>query len=54
MEGSDMKAIQVGEKVVVNGYPGTIIELCTGQLAGMVIVRLERGAVCVDMTELGD
>ncbi len=41
----------VGQKVTCNGYPGTITEVCTGQLSGMVVVRLASGSVCVDATE---
>ena len=36
-----------GERVICNGYPGTIDRVLTGQLAGMVEVRLARGFVCV-------
>jgi len=43
---------QVGDRVTCNGYPGTISEVCTGQLKGMVVVRLGRGKVCVDASEL--
>ncbi len=42
-----MDKFSVNEQVVCNGYPGTVIDVGTGQLAGMVIVRLERGCVCV-------
>ena len=37
-----------GQKVECNGFPGTVVEICTGQLEGMVIVRLASGSVCVD------
>jgi len=37
----------VGQKVICNGYPGTITTVCDGQLKGMVEVRLARGSVCV-------
>ena len=43
---------QVGQKVICNGYDGTITEICTGQLAGTVHVRLASGTVSVDATEL--
>lgn len=54
------RSIQVGDAVRVNrcetaphGYAGTIIELCTGQLDGMVVVRLgQRGKICVGLSEL--
>lgn len=41
-----------GQKVMCNGYEGTITKVCDGQLSGMVEVRLERGDVCVDASEL--
>jgi hypothetical protein len=37
----------VGQNVICNGHDGTITKVHTGQLAGMVDVRLERGSVCV-------
>lgn len=41
----------VGDRVICNGYPGTVIrtEDSAGSawLGGMVEVRLERGTVCV-------
>lgn len=43
----------VGQHVICNGYPGTIMEVCDGQLHGMVVVRLERGEVCVDASPVG-
>ena len=36
-----------GQRVICNGHPGTIERVCTGQLAGLVEVRLARGSVCV-------
>jgi len=38
---------QVGQKVLCDGFKGRIIEVCTGKLEGMVVVRLDRGTVCV-------
>ncbi len=43
---------QIGQKVNCNGHNGTITEVCTGKLLGMVVVRLERGSVCVAASEL--
>lgn len=46
--------VQVGQKVICNGYPGTIKEVCSGQLYVMVVVQLERGTVCiVSISSLG-
>ena len=42
----------VGQRVTCNGYPGTITVVCTGQLHGMVEVRLSSGTVCVDYAEM--
>ena len=44
--------LTVGQQVKCNGFPGTVIEICTGKLAGMCVVRLARGTVCVDISEL--
>ena len=44
--------MRVGQKVICNGFPGTIVEVCGGQLNGMVVVRLERGPVCVDISDV--
>jgi hypothetical protein len=38
--------IEVGQKLICNGYPGVVTEIHTGQLEGMATVRLERGSVC--------
>ena len=43
-----MTQMKIGQKVICNGYEGTITEVCTGQLAGMIIVRLASGSICVD------
>jgi hypothetical protein len=32
---------EIGQKVICNGYPGTVIELCAGGLRGMIVVRLD-------------
>jgi hypothetical protein len=52
METTNMKAGQkfnfsVGDKVICNGFRGSIAKICDGVLDGMVEVRLERGKVCV-------
>lgn len=44
--------IEVGTKVICNGYEGTVLQVHAGQLLGMANVRLARGTVCVDITEL--
>ena len=36
-----------GDPVICNGYPGTVTEVHTGQLEGMVSVRLAPSEVCV-------
>ena len=45
----DGKELRQGRKVICNGYPGAIIRRYSG---AMVEVRLERGAVCVDIGDL--
>lgn len=47
-----MEKLNVGSKVKCNGYEGTITAICTGQLTGMVEVRVPGGVVCVDMLEV--
>ena len=42
-----MDTFKIGDKVMCNGYEGVIIEVLTGQLFGMIHVRLARGEVCV-------
>jgi hypothetical protein len=37
-----------GKRVTCNGFPGVVSKVCTGQLDGMLEVRLDRGGVCVD------
>lgn len=44
--------ITVGQPVTVNGFAGVIAKVCDGQLRGMVEVRLPRGMVCVDLSEV--
>ena len=41
-----------GHLVICNGFEGSIERLCIGQLDGMVEVRLDRGSVCVPLTDL--
>ncbi len=38
---------KVGDPIVGNGYRGTVTAVCTGQLAGMVEVRLPGGTACL-------
>jgi hypothetical protein len=35
-----------------NGFPGAVVEVCAGQLAEMVVVRLERMDVCVSISDV--
>ncbi len=44
--------ISVGSDVICNGYRGTVTEVCTGKLQGMVIVRVPGGTVCVGSSSL--
>lgn len=44
--------IRPGLNINCNGYSGTIRTVHTGQLEGMVDVRLARGEVCVPISEL--
>jgi hypothetical protein len=48
---TDQGLIQVGTKVICNGYPGTVVVVHEGQLAGMIDVRLDRGDVCVSAND---
>ena len=41
-----------GEKVICNGYPGTIYTVCTGQLSRMYEVKVPGGLVCVDHSSI--
>lgn len=41
-----------GQKVICNGYEGTVMKVCDGQLSGMVEVRVPGGLVCVCAREL--
>ena len=47
--------MQIGQRVFLNrngGTYGTVIRICTGQLAGLVEVRLSSGTVCVSIEDL--
>lgn len=44
--------IQINQRVICNGFNGTVVEICTGQLAGMCVVRLNAGSTCVSISEL--
>lgn len=46
------QAFEVGQRVACNGYLGTIVEVCTGQLSGMYCVRVPGGVTCVDGSDL--
>lgn len=46
-----MENTKVGDKVICNGYTGTITRLCEWSNS-MVEVRLNSGLVCVDESEL--
>ena len=41
-----------GDKVFCNGYFGTIVEVCDGQLQGIIKVRLDSGLVCVPVSRV--
>ncbi len=43
---------KVGSQVICNGFNGSIREICTGKLTGMAVVALDRGQVCVSISEL--
>ena len=49
---NEIAEIRPGTTLFCNGYPGTVKEICTGQLKGMAIVRLGSGEVCVSLYEL--
>ena len=42
---------KVGQRVICNGYPGTITRVCEWS-DSMVEVRISRGTTCVDFKEL--
>lgn len=44
--------IKPGIQLACNGYLGTVKEVCTGDLAGMAVVRLKSGEACVSIVEL--
>lgn len=45
--------VKIGQRVLCNGYPGTISKVHGGQLEGMVDVRMSRGSICIDINDLG-
>jgi molybdopterin-binding protein len=47
-----MKTVTVGQRVTCNGFDGTVVTVCTGQLNGMCEVRLGSGTVCVSISEI--
>jgi preprotein translocase subunit YajC len=47
--------MNIGQKVFLNragGIFGTITKVCTGQLSGLVEVRLSSGTVCVSASDV--
>ena len=42
---------KLGDRVMCNGYPGTIIEIPSWTV-NMAVVKLPRGEVCVDMSDI--
>jgi len=44
--------MKVGQKVIANGYEGTVIRVLDGQLKGMIEVRLSSGVICIDASEV--
>jgi len=42
---------EVGQRVIANGFEGTIIEVCDWD-NGLVVVTLPRGTVCVGFSTL--
>jgi hypothetical protein len=45
--------IELGTNVLYCGrFQGTVIEVCGGKLAGMVVIRLDRGTTCVPVRDL--
>ena len=42
----------IGQKVSYGGYEGTITEVCTGVMTGMIVVKLARGSTCVSAHEV--
>lgn len=53
MTEQDAANVKVGQRVMCNGHDGNISHVCTGQLKGMVEVRLDRGGVCVALDDIG-
>ena len=49
---ANARKVHAGQRVVCNGYPGTITKVCDGALLGMVEVRVPGGLVCVDIAEM--
>jgi len=42
---------RVGDRVICNGYPGTVIRICEWS-DSMIEVRLASGVVCVDACDV--
>jgi molybdopterin-binding protein len=41
----------VGQKVIANGFPGTVTKICGGQLTGMIEIRMPTGYICVSASD---
>lgn len=46
------RKLKVHDKVLCHGYEGIVTKVCTGQLKGMVEVRLPRGMICVGSSDV--
>lgn len=44
--------IGLGTKIICNGFPMTVTEVCDGALKGMAVCRGRGGTVCVSIAEL--
>lgn len=45
-------ALVVGQKVMCNGFEGRVYRTFTGEMAGMVEVRVPGGVTCVSVSEV--
>jgi hypothetical protein len=48
----EKQLVTLHQSVMCNGYPGIIVKIHSGQLAGMCDVRLDRGTTTVSISEL--
>lgn len=44
--------LKVGTKVMYGEWPGTVVEICTGVLSGMAVIRVPGGRTCVCISEI--